>query len=488
MLKYILIGMMATTLTFQSIASDLHLKLPEKAYSVLAPKENALTLEQVQTMVVNDQLDIQISYENLLQAQKKIAQARAQYFPYGLGTVAAIYLLNSWNPLILVELVTSLPSKVYNVLSEKNMRMATQYSNKALALNIQNQVANLYFTILKEETALKLSRMQLSLLESLYKVTEERVMIGLSQETELRSLEFRILDMRDILLRFEGYLSAEKAAFNTLISQNPEIGNKLELQPVSEFLNASDYGLSSEVLKRMAIDRSPEIVAADYMVTAAKRNKSSTKWSVLSFSGIGFDYWSRIQISGSEIEGARLKRRLVQNNLENQVYILNNDFHRSLDFFNSEKVVFADTALFYDAELARFMAEEIALDRLLEAGILYVKDFSEYAISHYDALIELSDLERGIVGSAKGNSYTQDLFEVEVTELNGEMFSLSIDSREDISTVVYAFDQPGWNQVTVKNSATGYRVVYKRSQFQVYTGHVNITLKNGKKITKLFSF
>src|SRR5690606_18025466 len=139
---------------------------------------------------------------------------RAQYFPYGLGTVGILYYLNSFNPLILVELVTSLPSKIYNVQKEKNLRMATVYSNKALALNIRNQVENLYYTVLKEESSLQLAELELYLLETIYSSMEERVALGLESSLELRNLELRILDIRDIVLKFQAYLVEEKSAFN----------------------------------------------------------------------------------------------------------------------------------------------------------------------------------------------------------------------------------------------------------------------------------
>src|SRR5690606_10361066 len=102
------------------------------------------------------------------------------------------------------------------------------------------------------------------------------------------------------------YLSAEKAAFNLLISQTPVEGAKVQLQPVGKFLDSNEYAIDAETLKMQALDRSPEIVAAKYMVTAAAKAKKSTGWSILSFSGIGFGYWGRIQVAGSKVEQARL--------------------------------------------------------------------------------------------------------------------------------------------------------------------------------------
>lgn len=488
MFKNIMMIAVALSLPLQVKANDLHLKLPETAHEVLAPKQTALTLDQVNEIIVNDQIDVQISYEKLLQAQKKIGLARAQYFPYGLGTVAAMYFLKIWSPVLLVELVTSLPSKVYNVQSEKNMRMAQSFSNVALRENIKNQVAHLYYGILKEESALKLARMEVKLLETLYTVTEDRVALGLSTEQELRSLELRLLDLRDICLKFAGYLSAEKAAFNTMISQTPAQAKAIELQTNSSFLSPEEFGLSSEIIKLNAIDRSPEIVAADYMITAASRAKNSVAWSVLSFSGIGFGYWGRVQVAGSKIDQARLNREQVEVTLGNQSYILNNSFHRTLDHFVSEYDVFNNTSKFYASEFARFNANDIALDRLLEAGIIYLKDFSELVVAHYDSLIKLNDLERVALGSVRGSTSDADAINVQFTDLGNNRYSLSIDAIDEVKNVEYVFSTDGLKPMMINNRSTGYGVVLKRLGDKNLAGHVNVTLMNGKIITKKFKF
>lgn len=488
MYKNIILVAVALILPLEGRTNDLHLKLPQKAFEVLATKPNAITLEQVNKIVVDEQFDLQVSYERLLQAQKKIGLARAQYFPYGLGTAIAMYFTPVLNPLILIELVTSLPSKIYNVQSEKNMSMAAQYSNEALKENIKNQIAYLYYNILKEESALKLAKMEITLLETLFTATSDRVAVGLSTEQELRSIELRLLDLRDICLQFSGYLSAEKSAFNTMIGEMPSAGKLIELQTVESFLNPEDFGLSSEIIKFNALDRSPEIVAADYIITAASKSRSSTAWSVLSFSGIGFGYWGRIQVAGSKIEDARLNRELVETTLSNQSYVLNNAFHRTLDHFVSEQGVFNDTNLYYASEFARFTANDIPLDRLVETGIIYLKDLRRLVAAHYEALKKLNDLERIALGSVKGTVVESEKIEVVLTALNNNKYSLSTVSSDDIKKVQYVFDKAGLTPMTVFGHAGKYIVFLKLSDVSDFSGHVNVTMKDGKIITKKFKF
>ena len=494
MLKNIFLVLVATALPLKGMSSDVHLRLPEVSNEVLAPKSGAYTLPEIHEKTVGEQVDLQIAYQNLVQAQNKIAQARAQYFPYGLGTIGILYYLNSWNPLILVELVTSLPTKIYNVQKEKNLQMATVYSNKALALNIKNQIDNLYFTILKEEASLRLAEVELNLLETVYSAKMDNVALGLDSEVDLKNLELRILDARDIVLKFQSYLIEEKSAFNILIGNDPT--DTLELQPMAGFLSSEDFSLDVNELRAQAIARAPEVVAANYVITAADKNRSSFKWSFLSFRGIGFGYWANMNVAGSQVKAALHNRTMIEQNISNQVYVLNTEFQRTVNFFENEQAVTTDSEIYYEAELARFHAQEINLGRLAESGILYVKDFAQMVAAHYNALSKLSDFERAINGKLRDEVKVQveekreakDVFAVKYTSLRFFKFSLTVESDEEIESVEYVFDAKGWVPEKVKNAKTNFAVVYANRLTNALKGHANVTLKNGEVLTQNFDF
>jgi len=377
----------------------------EIAASQIFTKDGSeLSLEEVRSQVINDQLDVRISYERLLQAQKKIAEARAQYFPYGVGTVAALYFLNSWTPLILIELVTSLPSKIYQVQSEKNMRMAAKYDHIALRENVKNQIATLYYTILKEEAGLHLMRQEILLMEELMGVIDEQIELGLAQFEDRQRIELRLLDLRDISLRFSSFLAEEKAAFNELIGNGPEADLKLE--PVRPFLTSSTVQTPVADVTRVAVENSPEIVSAQYRIQAARRSRSSVKWSILSFSGIGFGHWSRVQVAGSKITEAKLNKELVTANIKAGAQLSYSKFQRQVGSYAKETIALEATSVYMRGERAMYDAGQSSLDRLIEVELLYLRDFSEWAIAHYDALIRLDDLARAYQADLQINSST----------------------------------------------------------------------------------
>jgi outer membrane protein TolC len=366
------------------------------ASQIFTSSGRELSLEDVRAQVLNDQLDLRISYERLLQAQKKIAEARAQYFPYGVGTVAALYFLNAWTPLILIELVTSLPSKIYQVQSEKNMRWSAKYAHIALRENVKNQIATLYYTILKEEAGLALMQQEIVLMEELLGVIDEQIALGLGQFEDRQRIEIRLLDLRDIALRFESYLAEEKAAFNELIGQGPEV--TLALAPVRPFLTPGSLQTPASEVVRGAVANSPEIVSAKYRIEAARRAKSSVQWSILSFSGLGFGHWSRVKVAGSKVKEAQLNKELVSANVNSGALVAYHKFQRQVGSYAKETVALDATTLYLRGERAMYDAGQSSLDRLIEVELLYLRDFSEWAIAHYDALIRLDDLARAYQG------------------------------------------------------------------------------------------
>jgi len=486
-MKTLLISLCFVFLSNAVVAKDEHLQIEKLAGQVLESRPDAMTLAQIKEIVANEQADVRMSYENLLQAQKKIAAARAAYFPYGLGTVALLAYLNAWSPVILVELVTSLPSKWYNVQSEKNMRWAQNYSYKSLRENIKNQVAILYYQILKEEASLHLVNLEIRLVEQLLRTTEERVAMGLAQQDELSSVELRLLDMRDIALKFAGYLAEEKSAFNQMIAKTSSEAETIKLQPVGTFLSRDAVGMELNSMVETALNRSYEITAAKYMVTAAYKNQRSVGWSILSFSGIGFGYWGRVKVAGSKIDQARLNRDLVTSNIENDVHVLASKYNRAFGHFEHDVEMFNDTALFTRAELARFNAGESSLDRLIETEVLYLRDYNEMVVSHYDSLIALDSLERVVLGSVKEPGV--QMADVEVTLENSAIaIKGQLDTRT-VKKVTYAFDNEGIRERVSFSRSTGFssRVIISEMN-DVISGSVKIEFNNGEIFKKQFRF
>jgi hypothetical protein len=379
-----------------AMAGTVHLNLEKSANKVLEQEVNALSLEEIKNIVVNENLDIQISYQRLLQAQKDISVARAQFFPYGTGVLFNYKTYTVLNKLLLIELITSLPTKLYTVRENKNIRTAQSYSLKALTENIKNQVAELYYGVVKQNAMVDLVGIELELLEELISSTQASIAVGITTDESLVGLKLRALSLRDDYLKFKAYQAYENMALNVLLGRDPKTAGAVKLQPVATLIGHDDIKMSTENMVASAVANSSEIKAGKFLLSAAFNSKRSTQWSILSFKGLGFGYWGRIKVSKSVQKEMSLAVARTEDKIINQVYMKESSLKNSIDYQITEEKIFNVTRRFMNSRLGEFKAGEISIDSLLETQIVYIKDYREMIMSHYTTLANLDSLERAV--------------------------------------------------------------------------------------------
>lgn len=492
-IKKTIFSMLALLFAFQASTAELtglHLNLLDKADEILEQKENALNLKEVNRLVIDKNNDLKIAYERLHQAQKDIWVARANFFPYGTGLVFGYDVHALFGTLILVELAVSLPSKWYHVQSVKAVRDSQRFSIYALRANLKNEIANLYFSLLKEESLLKSVEMELELLENLLVATEVEIEAGLANQDDVDALDRRILDLRDEYLSFKQLHLYTRSAFNVMLGKTPMQGAKLVLQPVSEMLNIEDFQMESKEMVDAALWRSYEIISANYMIKAARKHKKSTSWSILSFSGIGFGYFARVDIAGSQVEEAILRRNMVKENLVNQVTIGKESLEDGLEYLEGEKEILAGTRNYLEQNMFSFNAGDIPLKELLESQLVYMKDFRSAVMAHYQTLSKKTDMERIVRGSVTKSTYTTSQVSLKVKRTKRRVY-LSIDGESlginDISSVRYTFDNRSFGQAASDRSENNFKgkIKVKKSYGEV-NGTALIRFKNGELLRKDF--
>jgi hypothetical protein len=476
-------------------ASSVHLNVEQKASSILDQKQSGINLAKAKELAVGEGVNVRMAYQKVLQAQKEISVARAQFFPYGTGLIFNYNAYAVWNSLILVELITSLPTKYYNVRRNRNLSTAQNYQLAALKENLKNEIAKIYYGVLKQEAIIKLVELELKLLEKLYSTTDDRVALGLSNGNDLLKVEQRVLSLRDDLLKFKAYHVREKEAFNNILSRNPKQARSIKLQPVNTLLTGSEASLSTSEMINLAKVNSPEIKASKFMISAAFNQKRSTQWSLLSFSGIGFGYWGKVRVSKSRLNEMHLLSERTENSVVNNVYTKESEFKNSVNYLKSGQGILSETKAFMKSNVDLFKAGEIALDVLLESQILYVKDYRETVMANYSALASLDSLGR----SALTDLNVKTPVRVAAPVVNSKKAVLSASQRGRrlkiwvknptnvrITKVVYDFDGNSLRDMTSTYSRKEFLVKIKRSRnaktisgtYKVY--FVDGTVQNNK--------
>ena len=395
-MKMFIILILSISSVFKAFSNEHSENIIRNSEKVLELRIGANNLSRIKDMVIDSNLDLQISYEKLYQTQKKIGLARAKYFPYGIGDAFIIYYTNAFSSLVLFELGTSLPSKWFNVSRTKYLKRAEQQSLNALKENIKNQVATLYYGVLKDESILQLAGYELVLMDKLSKNLRIQVDAGLIDEKELIAHKIKNLRQREEYLLFESYLFDEKLAFKNLL--NKDFRDEIILQPDGRFLSHDDITVDTETFCRLAKDRSYEIKASNEIINAAYAAKKSTKWSIMSFGGLGFDYLSRIRIKSSRIKDAIFRKKMISQNILSNTYSKESSLRISIDFLGSEKEMLEASKQYMYSKNEEFNSGRIMLSELIKAKLYYLKDYKKMIVSHYNSLIRLDDLERAVLG------------------------------------------------------------------------------------------
>lgn len=392
MMKMFNYALLISALLISNALGAPHLDVFKVVDEVFEKKSDALNLKEVKELAAGDSIDVGIAYERLIQAQKRISQARARYFPYTLGSAAAIYFGGAWSNLMLVELLTSLPMKWYDVREAKSLSTAQFYNRKALRLNIQNQAARIYYTLLKEQALLKLAQYELQLLDVLVDALKVKEQAGLVSIQEVESAERRYFSLKDEFFRFSAYVEEEKTALRELL--NLKYDHVIKLQPEPEILTKSDYEYDLAGTTELALENSYEVKASISLVNAAFYAKRSTQWSILSFSGIGFSYLNNVRYSGSLVDEAIYRRELTNQNIQNSIYTTRDILLDTIGVVESEVAIMELTKGFVTSRMADFKAGTVAVDELIDDEFYFIRDFREMVIAHYTSLIRKDDFQR----------------------------------------------------------------------------------------------
>lgn len=115
-----------------------------------------MNVVQLKKLASERNTEIDVAFENYLIAKKRVAIARSAFNPLTTGHALGIALGLSylWAP-IAIEAVTSIPTKLYNVSSNKHLAKAALYNSYDARAAINNELAHLYYDVLTHEVLLK---------------------------------------------------------------------------------------------------------------------------------------------------------------------------------------------------------------------------------------------------------------------------------------------------------------------------------------------
>jgi hypothetical protein len=461
-------------------------------------------LEDLKAVANDKNTDIEIAFQNYLIAKKRVSVARAAFNPVTTGNLLGLALgLNYLWVAVAVEAVTSIPTKMYNVSSNKYLAKAALYNSYEAKLALTNELSHLYYDILTHEVILKSIDQELAIL--LY---HQGVLAGMKNVDEpTRINKANIVGLKIERLDIYNLYVEEVAALKTLLSMAPAAGLKLT-QVKTEIDHAFLDDLKQDKLEELALVNSNTYKTAINIRHAAEANVKSVQWSILSFNGLNSSYKSRVKDAKLSAEGAASEQENSELQIRNKVLMSLNGLDSSLRVLDNYSSIYGQSIGLSEDFYNLYVNGSETEGAAFETSISAIRDFRNKVAAHYVALSSLDDLSKNAnfsfeLNSKRGSAQAQmeaspfyDLsesdFKVVRRKDSEKSFNLLIESDRNniVKKVEYSFDNLAFpNQVSDRDTKDFYATFIKNDFSPLnYQGVARVELTNGHELEIKFKF
>ena len=270
-----------------------------------------ITLPELRSEVLSENLDLRIQYEKYYQAQKNIGVARGEFLPS-----ANMQLINVNATLAILQSVVPTPSDWFVYQGSQELAVAEKFTTEGIKLNILEGLTLNYISIKHYEDLLANMKQQETLIRDVYEAAVAEQELGVNNANVVYLTQRQLLQHEQDIYALETLLLIEKQAM--LIATNRDPSEELFLGDLPE----DHVEVLPETVKEatvLALDRSNELRSNKFQYQAAQFMVSSARWSFVSFEGIGFGYASRLSIEKSKSRIVQLEGEKLDLKIRNQV-------------------------------------------------------------------------------------------------------------------------------------------------------------------------
>lgn len=279
-------------------------------FSTQAISAEPLSLEQLRQEVLDENLDVKIQYEKYYQAQQNVKVQLGAFLP------SLNFQILFWNTTysILYSVVPT-PSGWFNYQASQELAVAEKYITESIKLNILRDLTLTYISIKHQEILMQSMLKEEKALENAYERALNLEDLGFGDNNQTFTTQRALLTHRQDMYALRSVMAAQKEALLLSLNRIPTDDILLEdvMQSTEELPETVEEAMS------LALDNSPELTANLFMAEAARYMVSSSKWSFISFSGIGLGYPATLRIEKSKLRVINLEGEKLENQIENQV-------------------------------------------------------------------------------------------------------------------------------------------------------------------------
>ena len=376
-------------------------------FSSFSTFASELTLEQLRSEVLNENLDIKIQYEKYYQANHNVGVKLGEFLPslnlqliYYNSTVGLLYS------------VVPTPSDWFNYEASQELAIAERYTTEAIKLNILRDLTANYISIKHQEIMLESYKEEEALLNTMYSRAVDMETLGAGSATDTFTARRALLQHQNDILALDSVIDINLEAMSLSLNRMP--GERVVLadyvpQSVDEIPSNIDEAIAQ------ALANSPELKANFFMQQAAQYMTSSARWSFVSFSGIGFGYPASISLEKARLREIQLEGEKLRTSIGNQLdlaytTIANLDLRiaNQVEIIQAAQIEASRTQELYDLSQA-------SLEELTEAKRAVLQEQRDLATLKMEKEIEIAEIKR-LVGqdTAGGELSPEDLESIQL--------------------------------------------------------------------------
>lgn len=274
------------------------------------------SLREAKEELVRDSISVAVAYEKYIMAKE---QSRAKTLDL-LPSISVDLLIYDYNYTILRSLIPE-PSRFFEASASKDLAKAAKVNQLVVTRNLLADLEKSFFLIKYNEEVVESMRATLAVKEELLTRTQEAYDLGGVDYADVYTARRDVIKSQTELYNTMEIVSAEKFALKLILSRKDPT-ESLTLESTGFYNEGLNYPANVETAMEVAVANSKEVESYNHLINAAVKAKKGETWSWLSWTGVGFDYFAKVEISKANVRKVEHERKQAIYNIRNKVATL----------------------------------------------------------------------------------------------------------------------------------------------------------------------
>lgn len=270
------------------------------------------SLETAKQAVVNDNINVSIAYEQYVLVKSQAQSKTLNLLP----TISVDMLMVDYQYAILRSIVPE-PQRFFEAAASKDLAKAASVNRTIVKRNLLQDLEQTFFLYQYHQEMLESFNKEKAITAEIATRSQEAYDLGTIDFSEYYRTQRNVVTANTQAVNGQQVLKTEEYALKLILqAKNTEA---LDLARTDFYNSTLDYPATAEEASTIAVNNSKEVEQFDYLIEAANKQKKGVAVSWISWSGVGFDYFSRLSIAKHEVNKIALNKKKSVYEVKNQV-------------------------------------------------------------------------------------------------------------------------------------------------------------------------